>query len=382
MRIHGLSGEVTLAVILNVKLTIFLSLVLFMASGAALAHEDQPAAIPAPADPDTVLATVQLPADWPDPLAVQVRPDTLYVGLPAQLRLAFSGGALESRLGDMGGAEALADSLVDLSFDQEWLFWDRQDQPARVQGDTLVLPVTVYQINPFQVQAGQAVSPVQLVGLRTEGMDQTARIRDPRRWGWNYLTILLGALAVAVVVVLALWAWTARQVAAETLAQWAAPTPAWLVAGPEICALLDEGLVQRGDGRRFMDSLAGICRRYLASRFAVGAAEMTGGEIARACRQRGFAPADYSPFIDLLNETDAARYNPSPLLATACLETLRRLVQCMDKVRIVPRFTPVAADALLAGEKAWARLQQELPATAAARQETEFAPRSPDEGRP
>ena len=337
---------------------------------------------PAPTPPDTVQATVDLPREWPDPVAVQVLPDTLFIGLPAELRLVFAEGRIAEFVPGPGDAAALADSLQDLNFAEEWVHWDRERLPARVAGDTLVVPMTIFQIKPFRVEAGSSRSAVMTVALRTEGLDEVVSVRDPRRWGWNTLLILLVALGLALLVVLILWAWTARKVATETLVQWHPPRPAWIGAALDLVTLLDRGLVQRGDARAFLDGLAGICRRYLAGRFGIGAAEMTAGEIAHACRGRGFASSRTSPFLGLLEELDALRYDPSPLGRATCLRAARSFLEGMTEVRLLPRYTPVPAGELLAAEKAWARLQEELVQTALPRDEEEFAPPGAVEGRP
>jgi hypothetical protein len=322
------------------------------------------------------LGGVVFPEQWPLPAAVELHADTLFIGMPAELRLAFQPEALARRL----PAGAVADSLAELGFDQPWFHWDRERQAATVQGDTLVIPVAVYQINPFRLTAGPVATPVKLVGLRAEGMDETADIRDPRRWGWNYWQLLLMALGLTLLVVLAVWFWTARKVAAETLAQWQPPLPGWLDGSIELVSLLDRNLVQKGDGRLFLDVLAGICRRFLAVRFGVGAQEMTSAEIESACLARGFTRDQIIPFTAMLAEVDAVRFDPTPLSSRACLLLARRFAEGMAAVRIIPRFTPVPAADLLAGEKAWARIQADLVAAEIPRDEAEFAPGGSREG--
>lgn len=308
-------------------------------------------ALPVPAEPDTVAARLVLPEGFPTPAALAFAPDTVTVGSLAELRLVYGRGEAPP------DAAALLESAA---FSADWIGRDPGLGPRVVPGDTLVVPVRVTQIDPFAVQVGDLTTPVVLVDLRTPDLQETAPIRDPRRWGWNLLTLVLGALLITALALLAWWAWTARRVAGERLPDWPVPPPAWLPAALELADLHDERLADRGEARRHLDSLAGICRRYLAGRYRVGAVEMTAPEIAAACAGVGHASGQVGRFTRLLDLIDSSRYNPEALSPDACRQRSREFLLAVAEARIMPRFTPVPPELDVAARKAWTRLEAEL----------------------
>ncbi len=320
----------------------------------ALAHPDDPApgaglppmpAMPVPADPDTVTVRLEFPEDRALPAAVSLARDTLLLGQETLLVLDFDPVALPD--------EPL--SLLDgLEFSQTWLAWDGTATVDPAQPGRLHLPVRVYQINPFRIEAGTANTGVKLVNLRTEGSQETATIRDPRRWGWNLLTILTVAVVLTLLVLLGWWAWTARKVATEEISDWNVPVPGWIQASVDLQNLLTANLLERGDFRGFLDRLAGICRHYLAVRFGIRAVEMTPPEIRAACLALAQPAALTDSFLDILEGLDSRRYDPQPADPEYCRHTAWRFQTAMETARIMPRFTPVPAEDLLAAEKAWA----------------------------
>lgn len=310
-----------------------------------------PMDLPVPAEPDTVSARLVLPEDFPQPVAVTFAPDTVTVGSPAELRLIYGPG--------QGPADP-ATLLESAEFSTDWIGRDLQRATRVIAGDTLVVPVRIYQIDPFRVETGELVTPVVLVDLRTSGLQETAAIRGPRRWGWNLLTLAVAALLITALVLLAWWGWTARRVATEQLDHWPVPPPAWLPAALELEVLHDERLADRGEARLHLDRLAGICRRYLAGRYRVGAVEMTAPEIASSCRLLGHTPGPVGRFTRLLDLIDSSRYNPEALSPAACRQRSREFLLAVAEARIMPRFTPVAPELDLAGRKAWTRLEREL----------------------
>jgi hypothetical protein len=310
-------------------------------------------AVPVPADPDTVAVRLEFPEDRPLPVAVSLARDTLLMGQETLLTLDFDPTVLPD--------EPLF--LLDgLEFSQTWLAWNGTATVDPAQPGRLSLPVRIYQINPFRVEVGQAATGVYLVNLRTEGTQETATIRDPRRWGWNLLTILTAAVVLTLLVLLAWWAWTARKVATEEISDWAVPVPGWIPAAVDLENLLETGLLERGDFRAFLDRLAGICRHYLAVRFGIRAVEMTPPEIRSACRSLAQPAALTDSFLDILEGLDSRRYDPQPADPEYCRHTAYRFQTAMEAARILPRFTPVPAEDLLRGEKAWAHNETTLAA--------------------
>ncbi len=324
-----------------------------------------------PAVPDTAVVRLVLPEGQEPPLGLVVRPDSVTVGGNALLRLVFPAGRVP------GDPEAFRETA---GFSRDWIEWNPGLGPARAAGDTLVLPVKIFQVDPFRIQVDSLLSRVVTVISRVKGLQETAAIRDPRRWGWNFVTLLAGALLLTVLFLLAWWAWTARKVATEKLPDWEVPPPAWLQSSIELKALLEEGLLERGEARRFLDRLAGICRRYIAGRFRVPAPEMTAPEIAAACRSAGYAAGTTAGFTDLLREIDSSRYDPDRLLPADCRRRCREFLAGMSEVRIMPRQTPVPPALLLEAERAWTYLSEQLAKADPQRPEQVFAPDPVQEG--
>jgi hypothetical protein len=307
--------------------------------------------LPEPAEPDTVTARLVVPAHLPQPVSIAMAPDTLTVGRSARLRLAFPP--------DAAPVDALAwrDSTA---FSAEWIGWDPASEARLTAPDTLVVPVRIYQIDPFRIETGALSTPVVLVDLRTSGLQETATIRDPRRWGWNLFTLLTGAAVLTALLLLAYWLWTAHRVAAEKLPDWDVPPPAWLQAAIGLKELVDEELCDRGQPGPHLDRLASLCRRFLAGRYRVSAVEMTGAEIRAACAERGHAPGEVARFTSLLEKIDSSRYDPVPPSGADCRRRSREFMTAVGRVRILPRFTPVDPAVALAAERAWSALEARL----------------------
>jgi len=324
-----------------------------------------------PAVPDTAVIRLVLPEGQEPPLGLAVRPDSVTVGGNAILRLVFPAGRVP------GDPETFRETA---GFSQDWIEWNPGLGPARAAGDTLLLPVKIFQVNPFRIQVDSLLSRVVTVISRVKGLQETAAIRDPRRWGWNFLILVAGALMLAILFLLAWWAWTARKVATEKLPDWEVPPPAWLQSSIELKALMDEGLLERGEARRFLDRLAGICRRYIAGRFRVPASEMTAPEIAAACHSAGYPAGTTAGFTDLLREIDRSRYDPDRLLPGDCRRCGREFLAGMSEVRVMPRQTPVPPALLLEAGRAWTYLSGQLAKADPGRPEQVFAPGPVQEG--
>lgn len=331
-----------------------LSLILFCLGlpALALAHTDPPAqqdlsqGMPVAADPDTVTAHLILPEEAQLPVAMTLRPDTLLLGRDAFLELEFN-------LDEMTTAEDLVQGL---EMDEPWFHWDGTS--TLKENRILVLPIKIYQINPFKVALGELETPVYLVDLSTESTQETAGIRDPRRWGWNLFTILFGALVATALALLGWWAWTARKVATEKLPQWDVPPPGWMPFCLDLEKLYRGEALSRGESSAYLDRLAALCRRYLAARFRVGAMEMTGPEVKTSCANLGLPAVDTDPFVEILNAVDSHRYNPEPTATDTCRRKTGQLFQAVARVRILPKYTPVDAGQLVEAEQCWSRLSE------------------------
>jgi len=303
-------------------------------------------------------------------------PDTITLGSDAWLQLEYAA--------DTAPVDGL--HMMDAAeFSQDWIDWNPSAFTGPAQDELLRLPVKIYQINPFRVEAGHQTTQVVLVDFRTSGLQETASIRDPRRWGWNLLTLIVGALLLTALLLLIWWIWTARKVASEKLPDWEVPPPAWLQTSIELKELQEEGLIDRGEGRQYLDRLAGICRRFVAGRFRVGAVEMTGPEIARTCAERGHRQAAVDQFTTLIAEIDSSRYDPESLSVRSCRQRGRAFMAGMADVRIVPRYTPVPAALSLAADSAWAQLTEQLLEKHIDQEmipdEEAYAPGAPGEGK-
>jgi hypothetical protein len=340
------------------------TLVILLALGPAVAGaqpplpgtgsgQAMPMGVPEAAPPDTVVARLDLAEGQPLPKSAAFLADTITVGRDAWLRLEYAGDAV------LAGREEFREVG---DFDQDWIGWAPGGK-ARPAGENAVeLPVKVYQINPFRVEVGDRSTGVVLVDFRTTGLQETAAIREPRRWGWNLMTLVLGVLLITALVLLGWWAWTARKVVTEQLPDWEVPPPAWLQTAADLQQLQDDRLAESGQERLFLDRLAGICRRYLAGRYRVGATEMTGQEILAACRERGHDPRMVARFTSLLDRIDSCRYDPDGPSAEDCRLRSSEFLTAVAQVRVMPRFTPVPAALARAGQSAWNSLGRLLAA--------------------
>ena len=323
------------------------------------------AAMPEQTKPDTVTVRLLLPEGDPAPVNVAFYPDTITVGSNAILRLQYGSGQ---------APQDLAKFRAEVEISQEWFQWAGDDLVAESGADFVDFGVKIYQINPFRVEMGSHSSQVVLVDFRTSGVQETAAIRDPRRWGWNLLTLVVAALILTILVLLVWWAWTARKVATEKLPDWEVPPPAWLKSCVELKDLHDDGILDRGLGRDYLDRLAAICRRYIAARYRVGAVEMTGHEIALACAERGHPTTAITRFTTLLEDIDSSRYNPQTPSPNDCRLRGRDFLADMAEVRVLPRFTPVPAAMALAADIAWSDLEDQLLSGNLSRQDDAYSP--------
>ncbi|HPF70742.1 MAG TPA: hypothetical protein PLQ13_08745 [Candidatus Krumholzibacteria bacterium] len=286
-----------------------------------------PAAAPAPVVPDTVTAPVVLLAGGTPPRQLAVEPDSVRFGGQVWVIAAAQGAAAADSLGLPAWLEPVPA--------------ERAGRPPRSGDGVVAVPVRVYRVDPFRLQAGDATSNLVTVRGRTPDGAQTAPVRDPRRPGWNALVIaaILAALALA-----AFLAARLRLRAPQPLEHRPVGGAAW----PALAHALEPrlaALAAGGDAKSFLDDLAALARGYAAERFGFAAREMTGDEIAAACRRLGYAPATGRAFGRLITELDVRRYDPAAWGEAWCRDRVADLLGAVDAVRLPVDDVAVAAEA-------------------------------------
>jgi hypothetical protein len=320
-----------------------------------------------PAAIDTGLAIFEFPDPDSVPTAVHTVQDTVLFGDMFHLVLDYPGTVTEA-------------PDVHLASGEGWLKWvpeenpgllgrlpgrgkrpqpDMSDIPDEGDGFRVVRSFRIYRTDPFRLQAGDFVSSVIHVRGRIAGTDEMAGIRAPRPSGWSFLVVLGLLLFFILILVLARWLWNRGRRRAEPTDR-VLPLPAWLTASIELRDLVQEGFLNRGDCRPFLDGLAGIARRFVAGRYRIAAQDMTGREITAACAELGHRSQRPGGFAGLIDVLDHRRYDPEASGAGWCREQAVQLYDQISRVRIMPGFTEVPADLLREGESAWAGLKREL----------------------
>jgi len=330
---------------------------------AAVAAAQTPAGLPAAsAAPDTAVVRLRWTGTGTAPRVVAVIPDTV----------AF-GGVVAIVLEDDGGTEGQAPAA--LQVEAPWLepapdaiVPELANLPAP-RGARTVAPYRVYRVGPWRPAGddGRLGPVVQTIGRLTDST-ALAPVRDPRavagvpRW----LVILGGALAL---VALAGWLLRRRR---RRRAGWAADLPlvppAWIAAALALRDL-DQAASGPVEGRRYLDQLAGIVRRYLLGRLLLPAEEMTAAELAEADRRGGWPPAQLRGFTRVVAACDEARYAPPAVSALQCRDRLAEVLDLIEAVRIMPVWSPVPAPLLADAEAAWRDLRARHPRRAAVAQE-------------
>jgi hypothetical protein len=316
----------------------------------------------ASASPDTGRLVIEAPADWPAPRAVRLVPDSLRFGAEGALQLDFT----------TRPSGFVADSL---QIAAPWVEVPEPWRPQRLSGGSpadaswrVELPLRVYRVGPLKVewQSGRepvavAAAPIAFVAGRTAPGARPAAVRPPRGIGWNPLLLLALLLLAVVASGVAM-----RLVARRRRRAWnphdrPLASPAWLAAAESLRSLVEEDLPGRGEGRRHLDRLAGVVRRYLAARFGLPALELAAAELPVAGSFRGFATREIAPFTNLLEEIDSVRFAPQPVVGSVCRRLTGAAVAAIARRRVVPRWTPITPQRRQAGERAWAWLIDRFP---------------------
>ena len=317
-------------------------LILFSSIAAPVVAQIPSPAPQTPAVIDTALVEITLPEGAPSCLSVAVTSDTLGFGVAGLLKLEFSSNEFKP-------------TAENLEISSPWL----KLSPARISGNSgqVVFDVYVYRLNPFQIKVGQTLGPVVFVSGSTTDLSDTAAIRMPRIWASRWWLLIIPALLLTFFIMGLWWLWQ-RRLRLEPLDQWHPEAPAWLQASVDLKNLVDGDYPDPVTSRIFLDRLATICRSYLAGRYLVHAGEMTSGEILDSCRMKGHDSRSLRKMVKILQDLDHNRYDLEPPVATWCRAQAKNLVDTIENVRILPRYTQVEAGLLVEAEIAWSWLKE------------------------
>lgn len=341
---------------------------------------------PGAASTDTAVAVLSGPPTWPQPLSLTVWPDTVAFGGLLTVRVDFPP---DTRI-----ESAIAPDAADLVSQVPWLIWTDSfgSEPAgglrglwqRLTGkrraraaETAVIPESwtpaeglrvqrqarIFRSGPLRLQwqaGGVAAGPTSAVLQVASGLapgDGPMGVRKPRSLGWYWPLLLVLALSAALLIAGLVWLRRRGRRRRPGLEHAPLPPPAYLDVARQLWSLHCEELPARGEGRRYLDRLAGITRGYLRDRFRVRADEMTAGEILTALRGKGYPPAICRRFADLIQQADDCRYSPARVSPLTCDDLLVRMLELMNEVRVVARYTQVPADLAVAGQKSWGHLR-------------------------
>jgi len=307
---------------------------------------------------DTATALLAGVAGTVAPRAILIWPDTVSFGDPFWVALA---GTAVLPASPAAGADWL--EWESPAIDQERRGAAARPTPPRgwptpESGARVVGRARAYRSGPLRFGwAGQPdlLSTVVNVRPRLPATASPAPVRDPRGLGWRGRRLAVLALVVTGLVTLLARRWRRRHAPAGPVDA-PLPPPAYLAAARALRALLDEALPARGEGRRFLDRLAGEIRLYLRARYRVPAPTLTPDEIASALTALGHPAPLAAAGERLLRGCDARRFAPGAATPAACQALLAEAVALVAAGRVPARFTAVPAPLLVEGEAAWARL--------------------------
>lgn len=331
------------------------------AAGQGLPDGDRGAVTTAP---DTARIGFAAADSLPAPLALHVLADTVPFG--GELAVAWDlapGAAADGGLPAPGDAQLVPSEPPAKPW---WRPWGATGAAAPAErlaalpatgGTRVIAWYRVYRADPFRLEWRGTVSPVVTVRGRVSDAASLAAIRDPRSLPW--LTPAAFALLLLLAALAALAWWWRRRRRPPPPADWPLPEPAWLATAIALRGLQEEGLLERGQTRAFLDRLAGTARQFAAAHYGVPAVDLTGRELAAACAARGHAPERAAALARLLDGADLCRYDPEAPAAQTCRAQVAELLACVAAAgRPEPRYVPVAAGRRLAGEQAWAEISR------------------------
>ncbi|MFG0328568.1 MAG: BatD family protein [Phycisphaerales bacterium] len=202
-----------------------------------------------------------------------------------------------------------------------------------------------YRIEPIQIairstrggdtRAEYETEPITITvrSVIPEGVDDTepAAIRgviEPHRIDW---TPWLWAILLFGVVLMAFAIWRMLNSGRVRRSDGVRPLPAHLVALRELDALIGEGLIERGDFKRYYARLTAIVRRYIEQRFGLRAPERTTEEFLHEAREAGlFRGVELEQFEQFLFAADLvkfAKHEPTRRQADEAAGTARRFIE-------------------------------------------------------
>lgn len=303
---------------------------------------------------DTAVAHLVFPKDLPHPEFLSVLQDTVNFGGIAHLVLDFSAGTAPA-------------AELGFAFSEDWVLpaqdSERPDAGALSQlpepaGPRVVLPFRVYRVWPFRISSGSGITRVVHVRGKVNNLQDVAPIRAPLVWGMHMDQIILAAVLVLALVLLFFWLWRRRRVLPTVMEGQTQDVIAWPAAAVRLAALQNDQLLEKGETREFLSTLAHVARNYVVGRFFVGADEMTGKEIEAACLAQGYDVSSVRPFTIFIRRVDQLRYNPESPQPAMCRESFALLVNMIGAAKITSTHSPIPAGDLIAGQQAWAQVFQ------------------------
>jgi hypothetical protein len=318
--------------------------------------------------PDTARIGFAAADSLPAPLALHVLADTVPFGgeLPVAWDLA-PGAAADGGLPAPGDAQLVPSEPATKPWWRPWgaagatVPAERLAALPATGGDRVIAWYRVYRADPFRLDWQGKVSPVVTVRSRVTDPASLAAIRDPRSLPW--LTPAAFALVPLLAALAALVWWWRRRRRPPGPVDWPLPEPAWLATAIALRGLKEDGLLERGQTRAFLDRLAGEARQFAAAHYGVPAVDLTGRELAAACAARGHDPDRAAALARLLDGADLCRYDPEVPAAQACRAQAAELLACVAAAgRLEPRYVPVAVERRLAGQQAWAEISRDWSA--------------------
>jgi len=311
------------------------AVLLAFAAAASAQVPSGPAPVVAP--PETLTAVLFGPADLPAPAMSVQAPDTLRFGAPLRVTLDFGAAAAPP-----------ADSL---GVSVPWLHI-RGAATGPADG-RLELELRCWRAGPWRLAWADPdhAGPVLETAGRLPADASPAPVRDPRRPGRDLMRIALAALLAAVLAGALIAAWLRRRRGPPERTS-DDPPPAWALFALSLAPAVDAGEPRAGETGAYLTRVGRALREYVARRYGVAAAGLTGGDVAGAVAARQYEAARVAGFDALLGECDRLRFDPVPPAPEVC----RRLTAAA--LGAVARDRDGGAGADAAAAAAWSRLRR------------------------